>query len=67
MDYEIEKEIYNWIDFNRSLGNAVTTWSIGVEYIKNVHFIRILNQAPCYKQYIDLLKNIIYLSELHHM
>ena len=32
MDYEIEKEIYNWIDFYRSLGNAITTWSIGVEF-----------------------------------
>ena len=34
MDYEIEKEIYNWIDFNHSLGNFLTTWSIGVEFIK---------------------------------
>ena len=34
IDYEVEKEIYNWIDFNRSLGNVVTTWSTGVEFIK---------------------------------
>ena len=34
MDYETEKEIYNWIDFNRSFGNSVTMWAIDIEFIK---------------------------------
>ena len=33
-DYEAEKQIYEWIAFNRSLGNAVTTWAFGVELLK---------------------------------
>ena len=31
---DLDKELYAWIDFNRSLGNAITTWSIAVEIIK---------------------------------
>ena len=27
---ELEKSLYDWIDFNRSLGNPITTWSIGI-------------------------------------
>ena len=34
IDYEAEKQIYEWIAFNRSLGNAVTTWAVGVELLK---------------------------------
>lgn len=33
-DYNIELEIYNWIEFSRSLGNSITTWSIGIELLK---------------------------------
>jgi len=31
---DFDKSIYDWIDFNRSLGNCITTWGIGVEMIK---------------------------------
>jgi len=30
----MKKSIYDWIDFNRSFGNAITTWAIGIEMIK---------------------------------
>jgi hypothetical protein len=33
-DYNTELEIYKWIEFNRSLGNSITTWSIGIEMLK---------------------------------
>ena len=31
---DLNKELYTWIDFNKSLGNAINTWSIGIEIIK---------------------------------
>lgn len=32
--FNLDKELYMWIDFNRSLGNEITTWSIAIEMIK---------------------------------
>ena len=34
INVELEKEICNWICFNRELWNPITTWSIGIEYSK---------------------------------
>lgn len=34
MSYALEKEIYDWVTFNRSLGNPVTTWAIGIQMLK---------------------------------
>ena len=34
INIELEKSLYDWIDYNRSLGNPITTWSIGIEIIK---------------------------------
>jgi len=34
VDKELEDQLYNWIAFNRSLGNPVSTWSIGIELIR---------------------------------
>ena len=34
LNVKLENEIYNWIIFNRSLGNAITTWALGIEFIK---------------------------------
>ena len=34
INFELEKSLYDWIDYNRSLGNQITTWSIGIEIIK---------------------------------
>lgn len=33
-DYETEKKIYDWIIFNRSLGNMISTWAVAIEFIK---------------------------------
>lgn len=33
-DYETEKKIYDWIIFNRSLGNMIITWAVAIEFIK---------------------------------
>jgi len=34
INIELEKTLYDWIDYNRSLGNPITIWSIGIEIIK---------------------------------
>ena len=34
LTYSLEKEIYDWISFNRSLDNPVTTWAIGIQNLK---------------------------------
>ena len=34
VNFELDKQLYNWIAFNRSLGNPVSTWSIGIELIR---------------------------------
>ena len=34
INFKLEAEIYNWICFNRSLGNPVTTWAIAIEVKK---------------------------------
>ena len=51
-DYEIEKKIYDWICYNRSLGNVITTWAVAIEFIK-------LNEK--YKSYKPKsLYNVVY-------
>ena len=30
-----KKNIYNWIIFNRTLGNAISTWAVAIEFIKS--------------------------------
>ena len=34
INVELKNEIYKWICFNRDLGNPITTWSIGIEFVK---------------------------------
>ena len=29
-----KKKIYDWIIFNRSLGNMISTWAVAIEFIK---------------------------------
>ena len=36
INFKLEAEIYNWICFNRSLGNPVTTWAIAIEVKKKI-------------------------------
>ena len=34
LNIKLENEIYDWIIFNRSLGNAITAWALAREFIK---------------------------------
>ena len=34
VDKELDNQLYNWIASNKSLGNPVSTWSIGIKIIK---------------------------------
>ena len=34
---KLEKEIYNWIFYNRELGNPITTLGISIETLKRDH------------------------------
>ena len=34
MNIDLDKAIYNWIDFNRFLWNSISTWAINMEIIK---------------------------------
>ena len=34
LNIKLENEIYDWIIFNKSLGNAIITWALAIEFIK---------------------------------
>jgi len=34
LNIKLENEKYDWIIFNRSLGNAIVTWALAIEFIK---------------------------------
>ena len=53
LDIELDKAIYNWIDFNRSLGNPITSWAIDTEIIKKDPIKKISNLSPYYPLFID--------------
>ena len=34
LNIKLENEIYDWIIFNRSLGNTIIIWALAIEFIK---------------------------------
>ena len=58
INVELKNEIYKWICFNRDLGNLITTWSIGIEFVKRDPSKKDLKPKAYTIIFIDLWKDI---------
>ena len=48
LNIDFDKAIYNWIDFNSSIGNTISAWAIGMEIIKKDPKKKIKSQNHSY-------------------
>ena len=62
------KEIYDWVTFNRSLGNPVTTWVIGFQMLKKEpSYINIKPKSLLMSVYRFMEKNNLSLRTASHV